>query len=61
VAGGSKSFSETYKNLFKFIKREILDMLVLSSFVICAEIHIVEKAIDSYLCIIVEAWKMVLG
>ena len=36
-------------------------MLALPLFVICTETYIVEKAIDSYLCVIVEAQETILG
>ena len=40
-----------------FKKKYILGMLTLSLFVIYTETHIIEKAIDSYLYVIVEGWE----
>lgn len=46
-----KRFPKAYKNFFFNLQKEIkvLDTLALSVFIICTEIQIVEKTVDSHL------------
>lgn len=54
---GSKSIPGSLHDFFFTFSKsiKILDILALPFFVICTKVHIVEKAIVSYLCVIAKA------